>query len=193
MYHNKNNPKAILLILLGMTVFALQDTFIKLLSDDTNIYLIYFVRSTIGLLIICCYLKFKKIPIIIKTYYPFLSALRVSLFFLGFSLYYYSLTELSLALAVTLFFVSPFFVTIFSMLIIKEYVGIRRWMAIIVGFIGVYLVMDPKFNDLNIYSFFPIICAICYSFTVVIQKKHQTRIHYFLKYYIFIFQLFYFP
>ena len=61
------------------------------------------------------------------------------------------------------------------MLIIKENVGIRRWMAIIVGFIGVYLVMDPKFNDFNIYSFFPVICAICYSFTVVIQKKTSDK------------------
>ena len=57
MIHNKDNPKAILLILLGMTVFALQDTFIKLLSDDTNIYLIYFVRCLVGLLIICYLFK----------------------------------------------------------------------------------------------------------------------------------------
>ena len=44
MINNKNNQKAIILILIGMTVFALQDTFIKLLSNDTNIYLIYFSK-----------------------------------------------------------------------------------------------------------------------------------------------------
>ena len=94
---------------------------------------------------------------------------------MGFSLYYYSLTELSLALAVTLFFVSPFFVTIFSMLIIKEKIGIRRWLAILVGFMGVYLIMDPKFDDFNIYLLFPVICAICYAFTVIIQKKTSDK------------------
>ena len=111
------------------------------------------------------------------------------MFFLGFSLYYFSLSKLSLPLAVTLFFVSPFFVTIFSMLIMKEKVGFRRWLAIVVGFLGVYLVMDPEINNFNIYTLFPVVCAVCYAFTVIIQKKPQIKILYFLKFYIFIFQL----
>ena len=175
MTNHKDNRKAIILILLGMTVFALQDTFIKLLSEDTNIYLIYFSRSLIGLFVVFTYLKIKKIPISIKTYYPLLTFVRTLAFFFGFSLYYYSLTKLSLAMAVTLFFVSPFFTTIFSMIIIKEKVGWRRWMAILMGFIGVYLVMNPNFNDFNIYSLFPVMCALCYSFTVVIQKKTSDK------------------
>jgi len=175
MNQHKNNQKAIILIIIGMTVFAAQDTFIKLLSNDTNIYLIYFSRCLIGLLVIFAYLKIKKIPIIMKTYYPLLTFVRVIAFFLGFSFYYYSLTKLSLAMAVTLFFVSPFFTTIFSMLIIKEKVGWRRWMAISVGFIGVYLVMNPKINEFNIYSLFPVLCAISYSFTIIIQKKTADR------------------
>jgi len=80
-----------------------------------------------------------------------------------------------MAIAVTLFFVSPFFVTIFSMLIIREKIGFRRWMAIFVGFTGVYLVMDPKIENFNIYSLFPLICALCYAFTVVIQKKTSVK------------------
>ena len=84
MIHSKDNPKAILLILLGMTVFALQDTLIKLLSDDTNIYLIYFIRCIVGLFIIFTYLKIKKIPIIIKTHYLLLTIIRSVVFFFRF-------------------------------------------------------------------------------------------------------------
>ena len=175
MIHNKENPKAILLILSGMTVFAIQDTLIKLISDTTNIFLIYFVRSLVGLIVIIFYLKIKNKPFIFKTYYPFLTSIRVFCFFIGFSLYYFSLTKLSLALAITLFFVSPFFISIFSMLIIKETIGIHRWLAISVGFLGVYLVMNPQFHDFNIYSLFPVICAVCYSFSVVIQKKTSDK------------------
>tara|TARA_B110000263_G_C15252215_1_gene484679 strand:+ start:358 stop:1308 length:951 start_codon:yes stop_codon:yes gene_type:complete len=175
MNQNIQNSKAIFLIFIGMSVFAIQDTLIKLLSDLTNIYLIYFIRCIVGLIVIFFYLKVKKIPIIITTFYPKLTVLRTVLFFLGFSLYYYSLTKLSLALAITLFFVSPFFVTIFSMMIIKESVGIRRWFAIVIGFIGVFLVMDPKFDNFNIYLLFPVICAMCYAFTVVIQKKTSDK------------------
>ena len=94
MNQNIQNSKAIFLIFIGMSVFAIQDTLIKLLSDLTNIYLIYFIRSIVGLIVIFFYLKVKKIPIIITTFYPKLTVLRTVLFFLGFSLYYYSLTKL---------------------------------------------------------------------------------------------------
>ena len=57
------------------------------------------------------------------------------------------------------------------MFIMKEKIGLRRWIAIIVGFVGVFLVMDPDFENFNIYSLFPILCALCYSYTVVIQKR----------------------
>ena len=89
--------------------------------------------------------------------------------------YYFSLSKLSLPIAITLFFVSPFFTSIFSILIIKEKVGFQRWIAIAIGFCGVYLVMDPDFRNFNIYSLFPVLCAICYSFTIIIQKKTSDK------------------
>ena len=175
MTNNNNNIKPIVLVLIGMTVFALQDTFIKILSDLTNLYLIYLIRCIVGLLVIFFYLKYKKLDIIFKTHYPYLTLLRTFAFFLGFSLYYFSLSKLSLSVAVTLFFVSPFFTSIFSIFILNEKVGIKRWLAILIGFIGVYLVMDPDFNNFNIYSLFPVLCAICYSFTITVQKKTSDK------------------
>ena len=65
----------------------------------------------------------------------------------------FSLTKLSLATAVTLFFVSPFFITILSMIFLNETIGLRRWIALVIGFVGVILVMDPKINDFNIQTF----------------------------------------
>ena len=166
-----NNIKAIYLILLGMFVFAIQDTLIKFISDSINIYLIYIVRSIIGLLSIFIYCNLKNIKLVFKTHYPLITIFRVFVFFLGFSLYYFSLSKISLPEAVTLFFVSPFFVTISSKFIIGEKIGLYRWSAILIGFFGVYLVLDPNFNNFNIYSLFPIICAFFYALTVVIQKK----------------------
>ena len=170
-----NNIKAIFLIILGMFVFSIQDTLIKLMSDSINIYVIYIVRSIIGILVIFTYCWIYKIPLIFKTHYPFITMFRVSIFFLGFSLYYFSLSKISLPEAVTLFFVSPFFVTISSKFIMGENIGIYRWSAILIGFIGVYLVLDPNFNDFNIYTLFPIFCAFFYALTVVIQKKTSDK------------------
>ena len=170
-----NNIKAILLIILGMFVFSIQDTLIKLMSDSINIYVIYIARSIVGISIIFIYCWKFKIQLIFKTHYPFITLFRVSIFFLGFSLYYFSLSKISLPEAVTLFFVSPFFVTIISKFIIGENIGMYRWSAILIGFIGVYLVLDPNFDDFNIYSLFPIFCAFFYALTVVIQKKTSDK------------------
>ena len=120
MMSRDNNLKAIILILIGMFVFTIQDVLIKLISDTVNIYIIYIVRSIIGLCIIIIYSKIKNNKIVFKTYYPFITLIRVTVFFLGFSLYYFSLSKISLPEAVTLFFASPFFVTIFSKFIIGE-------------------------------------------------------------------------
>ncbi len=59
-----NNIKAIFLIILGMFVFSIQDTLIKLMSDSINIYVIYIVRSIVGILVIFAYCWVYKIKII---------------------------------------------------------------------------------------------------------------------------------
>ena len=120
-------------------------------------------------------MKVTNKPIIFKTNYPLLTTIRGVLFFIAFSLYFFSLTKLSLAIAVTLFFVSPFFITILSMIFLNEKIGFRRWAALVIGFIGVFLVMDPKIDNFNIYTTFPIIFAFFYALTMIIQKKTAMR------------------
>jgi len=166
----ENTPKAIILIIVGMSAVAFQDTLIKYLSSETNIFLILLFRALLGIIFLSIFLKIKKEPLIFKTNYPFLTIIRVLLFYSAFILYFFSLTKLSLATAVTLFFVSPFFITILSMIFLNETIGLRRWIALVIGFIGVILVMDPKINDFNIYATFPVICALFYALTMIIQK-----------------------
>ena len=82
--------------------------------------------------------------------------LRVICFFFGFSFFYISLTYMSLAMANALFFSSPFFVSILATIVLKEKVGIRRWAAIFIGFIGVYIVLNPDFNDFDFMKLAPV-------------------------------------
>ncbi len=172
---NENTPKAIILIIAGMTFVSLQDTLIKIISSETNIFLILLCRALIGFLLLFIFLKITNKNIIFKTKYPFLTIVRGILFFVAFSLYFFSLTKLSLAVAVTLFFVSPFFITILSMIFLNEKIGFRRWIALFIGFLGVILVMDPKIHNFDIYTTFPIICAFFYALTMIIQKVTSAK------------------
>ena len=115
-----------------------------------------------------CILQKKKI--ILKTYYPYLTILRVVLYFFGFSFFYISLTYMSLAMANALFFSSPFFISIFAKFFLKEKIGIRRWSAIFFGFCGVFIVLNPDFNNFKITDLAPVVCALCYSGSMIILK-----------------------
>jgi len=77
---------------------------------------------------------------------------------------------MSLAMANALFFSSPFFVSILATIFLKEKVGIRRWSAIFIGFIGVYLVLNPDFTNFDYMKLAPVACALCYSISMTITK-----------------------
>ena len=166
-----NNLKGIIYILSGMFIIAFQDISFKILSTNTNLFLIFFFRSVMAVIIILLFLKFTKRPIVFKTHFPLLTLARCLLLFIGFSCFFISLSVLSYPIAVTLFFASPLFVTILSKFILQENIGFRRWGAVLIGFVGVYLVMNPNFNNLNIYTLFPVFTAIAYAATIVIQHK----------------------
>jgi drug/metabolite transporter (DMT)-like permease len=166
----QKNTRGILFILLGMALFSIQDALIKFIYEDAALYELYFGRTFVAFVLLVGYLKFSNQKIILKTHYPLLTIFRVICFFFGFSFFYISLTYMSLAMANALFFSSPFFVSILATIFLKEKVGIRRWSAIFVGFLGVYIILNPDFNDFDYMKLAPVACALCYAISMTITK-----------------------
>ena len=165
-----NNPKGILLILSGMALFSIQDSLIKYIFEESALYELYFGRTLTALILLIVFLKITSQKLVIKTHYPLLTCCRVVCFFFGFSFFYISLTYMSLAMANALFFSSPFFISILAIIFLGEKVGIRRWLAIIVGFIGVYIVLNPDIENFNYMKLAPVACALCYAISMTITK-----------------------
>ena len=170
-----NNPKGIILILTAMLIFAVQDSIMKYIYNSVSLYEVYIIRTLVSFFVVLAFLKLLKKPIIFKTHYPFMTFLRIILFFFGFSAFYVSLTIMPLATATALFFVTPFLITIFAKFILKEEIGPRRWLAVIVGFIGVYIILNPDFDNFDYLSLTPILCAFCYSLSMIIIKKTSEK------------------
>ena len=175
MASKNNNPKGIIFILLAMMVFSVQDGIMKHIYSFVSLYEVYLIRTLVSFGLILIFLKFKNKKIVFKTQYPLLTLCRVILFFFGFSSFYVSLTVLPLGFATALFFVTPFLITIFAHFFLKEEIGIRRWSAVVVGFIGVYITLNPDFNNFNYLSLLPILCAFCYSLSMIIIKKTSEK------------------
>ena len=170
-----NNTKGIILILVAMLIFAVQDSLMKYIYNYVALYEVYLFRTIVSFTLIIVYLKILKKPIVFKTHYPLLTFCRVILFFFGFSSFYIALTIMPLATATALFFVTPFLITIFAKFILKDQIGPRRWMAVIVGFIGVYIILNPNFDDFDYFSLSPILCAFCYALSMIIIKKTSKK------------------
>ena len=175
MSKKNNNPKGIILILIAMMVFSVQDGIMKHIYNFVSLYEIYLIRTVVSFILILIFLILTKKPIVFKSQYPILTLCRVILFFFGFSSFYISLTVLPLGTATALFFVTPFLITIFAHFFLKEEIGPRRWAAIAVGFIGVYITLNPDFSNFNYLSLLPILCAFCYSLSMIIIKKTSDK------------------
>ena len=83
-----NNSRGIIYILLAMIVFSVQDGIMKYIYNFVSLYEVYLIRTIVSFILIIIILKLTNKPIVFKSQYPFLTFLRVILFFFGFSSFY---------------------------------------------------------------------------------------------------------
>ena len=138
--------------------------------ENTSLYEIFFARTLIAAFLSGGFLLITKQRISLITHYPLLSMIRVALHFLAFSFYFVSLTYLSLAVATALYFSTPFFMSIFARIFLKEHIGYKRWVSIFFGFLGVYIILNPNFEDFDYKTLLPLLCALFYALSMTITK-----------------------
>jgi len=165
-----NNTFGIIYILIAMALFSVHDAILKYIFEKTSLYEIFFARTLIAAFLSGGFLLIKKQRISLITHYPLLSIIRVVLHFLAFSFYFVSLTYLSLAVATALYFSTPFFMSIFARFFLKEHIGYKRWLSIFFGFVGVYIILNPNFEDFDYKTLLPLLCALFYALSMTITK-----------------------
>ena len=169
-----SNRLGIYYLVSGMCVFAFQDIIIKLLSEKVNLFQILFIRSILTIALVLFFLKISKQTKLLSTSNPIVITIRSLTFFVGFTLFYYAQSQMPVANALTLFYVSPFFITILSMFVLGEKINLGHWVIIIFGFSGVYFITTPEFQKFNYINLLPVLCAMCYGVFMVLTKKYST-------------------
>ncbi|MEK9785934.1 MAG: DMT family transporter [Gammaproteobacteria bacterium] len=166
----QQNARGIFLVVLAMSVFAVQDVLIKFLSTDVSLFQILFFRSTLGILLIVMFQRATGKGIKLWTAYPFLSITRGILFFIGYSAFYFTQSKIPIANATVLFLVSPFFITMMSIYIFGSSVGLRRWFAMLIGFSGVVIIAQPEAGEFDWLYLLPVGVAFAYAISMMIAK-----------------------
>ena len=163
--------KAIILNLSAWVMLPIMDGFAKYLSSTLPVLQItwsrYFFTVVIVLPIMLVFFR-KNLT---WTEQPKLQLIRGLLLFCANILFFYSISIISLAKALTLAFISPLIVTALSPILLGEKVGFRRWAAVITGFIGSLIVIRPGFLEINLASMAALGTGVLYGFYLIVTRK----------------------
>ncbi|SVB73121.1 uncharacterized protein METZ01_LOCUS225975, partial [marine metagenome] len=169
----------IIFMVISQLSFSINDSIVKLIVQESNnknsILNVIFVRGLITTFVIYLYLtliekkRIKNIIININYHKRGLFEVLTAFCFLT------ALVLLPVAEVYTLLMTNPFFVTIFAFFFLKEKVGLKRWCAVLFGFIGVIIVINPSIYTFNYLFFLPILAAIFLTIRDVTTKDISTK------------------
>lgn len=153
----------IALMCLAVMSFALTDTTAKWLSAHINVLIVVWARYVIHFALSLVVFNPWTVPGLMRTKRPGLQIVRSALLFATTALNFTALQFLQLDQTVSIMFSIPFFVALFAGTLLGERVGLERWLAIIVGFAGILLVVRPGAGGIHPAAILSLVAAATYA------------------------------
>jgi len=163
--------KAIFYNLLAWAILPFMDTIAKYLSSDLSFFQITWARYFFTVLFTLPFMFFFFRKNLTWTTQPKLQIFRGLTLLFANVLFFYSISVISMAKALTLAFVAPLITTALSPFFLGEKVGFKRWSAVIVGFIGSLIVIRPGFIEFNLASIAALGTGFFYGIYLIITRK----------------------
>lgn len=160
--------QGVLLGVASFALFSLSDASVKLIAGGIPPIQSAFVGALFGMLVLPFLLhKGDRLTDIVRTVNRPLWLVRFFAYPAGVIGSVTAFTHLSMSEAMVLMFLQPAFVTIMSIVFLKEKVGLQRWMAIVIGFVGVLIVLRPGFRELSIGHFGAVLAGLGGAVSIV--------------------------
>ncbi len=158
---------------LSICAFSIMDVIVKW-SVDYPIGQVLFFRGFFGIVFYFFIIPKNRLHDFYITKRAGLHFLRCFSGLIALVAIFIALRSLPLATVVSISFAAPIFTTIFSIFLLSEKVGIYRWLAVIIGFIGILIITEPGITNLNIYYIFPIIFCLGLSYVAITIRQLST-------------------
>ena len=157
-------------MLLSILLFAMMDASVKWLGATYSTAQIMFFRCSVALVPVLVIILMRGGMSILRTDQKKLHLLRsvLGIAAMGFAFYAFSL--MPLAEAISILHTAPLFMTALSVILLREAVGIRRWSAVILGFIGMLLVVRPGADMLASGSLYMLTAAFLIGCTTIVIR-----------------------
>ena len=163
--------KGIYYLIAGVFVFSLQDVIIKWISGKYPVHEIVLVRSCFAIIPILFIAHLEGGLHLLRTNHFVAHIIRSFLFFGAYICFYLSLAALPLAETVSLFFSAPIFITILSVTSLGEKVEFRSWIAVLVGFFGVIIMLKPSSKMIDPAALLALSTAFLYAIASIITRR----------------------
>lgn len=167
-----NTRLGVLLAIIGYGIFSCQDAIVKwLVMHDYQIFQILFVRSLTVAIISLTVGGRRGIYGVTRSRNKGGLLLRAALLLSAWLCYYSAARDLALADLVTLYYAAPIFVTVMSILLLREKVSRTSWIAVIVGFVGVAIAANPTGRPELWPALLVLVAAALWAFATIMVRK----------------------
>jgi len=168
-----NAKKGIFIIIIATLFFAIMDGVSRYLAETYNVFVINMIRSwVLALFVILISLRKKDgIKKVLSSKQPFVQFIRGVLLTLAILIGVYSFTKLGLVQTHSIMSFFPLIVVAFSGPILNEKIGIQRWLAVIFGFIGIIIILDPVNFIFSFDGLLPVLGAFVLGFYTILTRK----------------------
>ncbi|MDA9643581.1 DMT family transporter [Candidatus Pelagibacter sp.] len=167
------NQLGFLYMFLSVCTFSVMDLLVKW-SGDYSTGQVMFFRGLFGILPTYFLIPKNRLKTFYKTKRPWEHFFRCVMGLMALIAIIIALRELPLAVVVSLSYAAPLFITILSIFLLSEKVGIFRWIAVLIGFIGVIFISEPGFKNLNYLYLLPLIFCTGMAFVTITIRKLST-------------------
>jgi drug/metabolite transporter (DMT)-like permease len=169
------NQLGFLYMFLSVCTFSVMDLLVKWSSDYPTGEVLFF-RGFFGLLPTYFLIPKNKLKTFYTTERSKEHLFRCLMGLMALIAIVIALRELPLAVVVSLSYAAPLFITVLSIFLLSEKVGVFRWLAVLLGFAGVIIIAEPGFKGMNYLYFLPLIFCIGMAFvTITIKKLSSTE------------------
>lgn len=159
------------LMLLGMVMFTLNDVLGKWLVATYSAQQVMLVRSLAALLVLLPFFWRHGWQRIIRVERPRLQVLRALLAAVEATAFYFAVAYMPLADTMTYWLAAPIYIAALSPLMLGEHVGWRRWTAILIGFAGVVIALEPSAASFALPALIALGGSVAYSFAIIFSRS----------------------
>ncbi|WP_431858296.1 DMT family transporter [Azospirillum sp.] len=169
-----NAPRGILMMLIAVFLFSILNVLVKVTAEDYPLTQVTFFRNAFALVPVWATVMAQGGFGSIRTARPMGHLWRSCVGLTSMTLMFWSFHLLPLADAVALNFAAPLFLTALSVPLLAEQVGIHRWSAVAVGFVGVLIIVRPSADMLNLGAIVALSAALAQSFAMIAIRQLST-------------------